>query len=107
MASDEVRRTAPAADALARPLRDLRISVTDNCQFRCAYCIPREVFGRDFAFLPREDLLTFGELTRLARLFAGLGVRKLRLTGGEPRLRHVLERLIAKLAAIGGIDDIA
>ena len=64
------------------------------------------MFGRDFVFLPREDLLTFGELTRLARVFAGLGVRKLRLTG-EPRLRHVLERLIAKLPAIGGIDDIA
>ena len=103
IASDEVRRTAPVADALARPLRDLRISVTDRCQFRCAYCMPRDVFGRDFVFLPREDLLTFGELTRLARVFAGLGVRKLRLTGGEPLLRHVLEHLIAKLAAIGGI----
>ena len=71
------------ADVLARPLRDLRISVTDRCQFRCTYCMPREVFGRDFVFLPREDLLTFEELTRLARVFAGLGVRKLRLTGGE------------------------
>jgi GTP 3',8-cyclase len=98
------------ADALARPLRDLRISVTDRCQFRCTYCtycMPREVFGRDFVFLPREDLLTFEELTRLARVFAGLGVRKLRLTGGEPLLRRDLERLIAKLAAIGGIQDIA
>ena len=78
-----MRRTAPVADALARPLRDLRISVTDRCQFRCTYCMPRDVSGRDFVFLPREDLLTFGELTRLARVFAGLGVRKLRLTGGE------------------------
>jgi cyclic pyranopterin phosphate synthase len=73
----------PLADTLARPLRDLRISVTDRCQFRCTYCMPREVFGRDFAFLPRAELLTFEELTRLARVFAGLGVRKLRLTGGS------------------------
>jgi molybdenum cofactor biosynthesis enzyme MoaA len=107
MTSDDLRRTAPVADVVARPLRDLRISVTDRCQFRCTYCMPREVFGRDFVFLPREDLLTFEELTRLARVFAGLGVRKLRLTGGEPLLRRDLERLIAKLAAIGGIQDIA
>src|SRR5271169_1031645 len=97
----------PLADTLVRPLHDLRISVTDRCQFRCTYCMPREVFGRDFVFLPREDLLTFEELTRLARVFAGLGVRKLRLTGGEPLLRRDLDRLIAKLAAIGGIQDIA
>ena len=98
---------ARPSDVLARPLRDLRISVTDRCQFRCTYCMPREVFGRDFVFLPREDLLTFEELTRLARVFAGLGVRKLRLTGGEPLLRRDLQRLVAKLAAIGGIQDIA
>ena len=97
----------PLADTLARPLRDLRISVTDRCQFRCTYCMPREVFGRDFAFLPRAELLTFEELTRLARVFAGLGVRKLRLTGGEPLLRRDLERLVAMLAGIGGIQDIA
>ncbi len=97
----------PLADMLARPLRDLRISVTDRCQFRCTYCMPREVFGRDFAFLPRAELLTFEELTRLARVFAGLGVRKLRLTGGEPLLRRDLERLVAMLAGIGGIQDIA
>ncbi len=72
----------PLADTLARPLRDLRISVTDRCQFRCTYCMPREVFGRDYTFLPRAELLTFEELTRLARVFASLGVRKLRLTGG-------------------------
>ena len=107
MTSDEVRRTGPVADALARPLRDLRISVTDRCQFRCTYCMPRDAFGRDFVFLPCQDLLTFEELTRLARVFAGLGVRKLRLTGGEPLLRRDLERLIAMLAAIGGIQDIA
>jgi cyclic pyranopterin phosphate synthase len=97
----------PLADTLARPLRDLRISVTDRCQFRCTYCMPREVFGRDFVFLPREQLLTFEELTRLARVFAGLGVRKLRLTGGEPLLRRDLDKLVAMLAGIGGIQDIA
>ena len=97
----------PLADTLARPLRDLRISVTDRCQFRCTYCMPREVFGRDFVFLPREQLLTFEELTRLARIFAGLGVRKLRLTGGEPLLRRDLDKLVAMLARIGGIGDIA
>jgi len=97
----------PLADTLARPLRDLRISVTDRCQFRCTYCMPREVFGRDFVFLPRGQLLTFEELTRLAGVFAGLGVRKLRLTGGEPLLRRDLEKLVAMLAGIGGIQDIA
>jgi GTP 3',8-cyclase len=107
MASDEVRLTGPVADVLARPLRDLRISVTGRCQFRCTYCMPRDVSGRDFVFLPRAGLLTFGELARLARVFAGLGVRKLRLTGGEPLPRRDLERLIAMLAAVGGIDDIA
>jgi sulfatase maturation enzyme AslB (radical SAM superfamily) len=94
----------PLSDRLARPLRDLRISVTDRCQFRCTYCMPREVFGPDFAFLPRAELLTFEELARLARVFASLGVRKLRLTGGEPLLRRDLERLIAMLAGIGGIQ---
>src|SRR5260221_13221133 len=93
----------PLADTLARPLRDLRISVTDRCQFRCTYCMPREVFGRDFAFLPRAELLTFEELARLARVFAGLGVRKLRLTGGEPLLRRDLEKVVAMLAGIGDI----
>src|SRR6267154_98902 len=97
----------PLADTLARPLRDLRISVTDRCQFRCTYCMPREVFGRDFAFLPREQLLTFEELTRLAQVFADLGVRKLRLTGGEPLLRRDLEKLVSMLARIDGIQDIA
>jgi GTP 3',8-cyclase len=92
----------PLADTLARPLRDLRISVTDRCQFRCTYCMPREIFGRDFVFLPREQLLTFEELARLARVFAGLGVRKLRLTGGEPLLRRDLDKLVAMLAAIDG-----
>jgi len=97
----------PLVDTLARPLRDLRISVTDRCQFRCTYCMPREVFGRDFVFLPRAQLLTFEELTRLARIFVGLGVRKLRLTGGEPLLRRDLDTLVAMLAGIDDVQDIA
>jgi len=97
----------PVADLLGRPVRDLRISVTDRCQFRCTYCMPREVFGRDFAFLPRDQLLTFEELTRVTRIFAGLGVRKLRLTGGEPLLRRDLDKLVAMLAGIDSIQDIA
>ena len=107
MAAGDLPAAASAADTLGRSLRDLRISVTDRCQFRCTYCMPREIFGRDFAFLPREDLLTFEELTRLGRVFAGLGVRKLRLTGGEPLLRRDLERLVAMLAGIAGVGDIA
>src|SRR5215469_4422980 len=97
----------PLADMLARPLRDLRISVADRCQIRCTYCMPREVFGRDFRFLAREQLLTFEELARLARIFASLGVRKLRLTGGEPLLRRDLDKLVAMLAVSDGITDIA
>src|SRR5258708_12812297 len=83
------------ADTFARPIRDLRISVTDRCQFRCTYCMPREVFGRDYAFLPRGQLLTFEELTRVTRIFADLGVRKLRLTGAEPLLRPAPPHLLA------------
>jgi cyclic pyranopterin phosphate synthase len=94
-------------DALGRPVHDLRISVTDRCNFRCTYCMPKEVFGRDFAFLQRDELLTFEEITRLTRLFVALGVRKVRLTGGEPLLRRDLEQLIAQLAAIDPLDDIA
>ena len=99
-------RTPPLVDAFARPLRDLRISVTDRCNFRCTYCMPREIYGRDFAFLPRAELLTFEEIQRLARLFAGLGVRKLRLTGGEPLLRRDLPSLVRMLAGIDGVDDL-
>lgn len=95
------------SDTLDRPLRDLRISVTDRCNFRCTYCMPRELFGADHPFLPRSDLLSFEEITRLARLSANLGVTKIRLTGGEPLLRKELEKLIAQLAAIPGIRDIA
>jgi cyclic pyranopterin phosphate synthase len=94
-------------DVLHRPIHDLRISVTDRCNFRCTYCMPKEVFGRDFAFLQRDELLTFEEIARLARHFVAMGVRKVRLTGGEPLLRRDLERLIAQLAAIDGLDDIA
>jgi cyclic pyranopterin phosphate synthase len=88
-------------DTLGRPLRDLRISVTDRCNFRCVYCMPREVYGRDYAFLERRELLTFEEITRLATRFVALGVRKLRITGGEPLVRRDLERLIAMLAPLG------
>lgn len=94
-------------DRRSRPLRDLRISVTDRCNFRCTYCMPKEVFGHDFAFLPRAQLLTFEEIVRLARAFAAEGVSKVRLTGGEPLLRRHIEKLIAMLAGIDGIDDIA
>jgi cyclic pyranopterin phosphate synthase len=94
-------------DRLGRPIHDLRISVTDRCNFRCTYCMPKEVFGRDFAFLRRDELLTFEEIARLARVFVRLGVRKVRLTGGEPLLRRDLERLIEQLAAIEGLEDIA
>lgn len=91
-------------DTLQRPLRDLRISVTDRCNFRCVYCMPKEVFGRDYQFLEREKLLTFDETARLARIFASLGVQKVRITGGEPLLRRELDRLIAMLARIPGLD---
>lgn len=94
-------------DALGRGLRDLRISVTDRCNFRCTHCMPREQFGSDHAFLRRASLLDFAEITRLAQQFAQLGVRKLRLTGGEPLVRKELEKLIAGLADIDGIDDIS
>ena len=88
-------------DRLGRPLRDLRISVTDRCNFRCVYCMPKEVFGSDYRFLDRKELLTFEELERVARVFVGLGVEKLRLTGGEPLVRKDVERLIALLAPLG------
>jgi len=93
-------------DRLGRPLRDLRISVTDRCNFRCPYCMPREIFGRDFEFLRREDLLSFEEIARLGQLFAQLGVEKIRLTGGEPLLRRDLESLVEMLAHVKGIRDL-
>ncbi len=91
-------------DTLDRPLRDLRISVTDRCNFRCVYCMPKEVFGRDYAFLDRRELLTFEEIERLARAFVAHGVEKIRITGGEPLVRRDLERLIEQLAAIDNLD---
>lgn len=95
-----VPATGRVLDTLARPLRDLRISVTDRCNFRCSYCMPKEVFGKDYPYLPHSDLLTFEEITRLARVFVAHGVRKIRLTGGEPLLRKNIERLIEQLAAL-------
>jgi cyclic pyranopterin phosphate synthase len=92
------------ADTLGRPLRDVRISVTDRCNFRCVYCMPKEVYGRDFEFLSREKLLTFEEIERVARAFVSQGAEKVRLTGGEPLLRRDLERLVAMLAEIPGLD---
>jgi len=93
-------------DSLSRPLRDLRLSVTDRCNFRCGYCMPKEVFGRGYDFLPKESVLTFEEYARLARVFVSLGVEKIRLTGGEPLLRRNLDRLVALLAEIGGLRDL-
>lgn len=97
---------AQVLDALKRPLRDLRISVTDRCNFRCTYCMPKEVFGDDYPFLPKGELLTFEEITRLARLFTTLGVSKIRITGGEPLLRKNIHILIEKLKQIEAINDI-
>jgi cyclic pyranopterin phosphate synthase len=94
-------------DTLDRPLRDLRISVTDRCNLRCRYCMPKEIYGRGHVFLPRSELLSFEEIARLTRVLAAQGVSKLRLTGGEPLLRRELERLVAMLVAIDGIDDVA
>ena len=98
--------TDAATDRLGRPLRDLRISVTDRCNFRCPYCMPAEVFGENYTFLPRAEILTFEEIERLTRLFVGLGVRKVRITGGEPLLRRELAALIRRLAAIDGVEDL-
>jgi len=94
-------------DRRARALRDLRVSVTDRCNFRCNYCMPRDVFGRDHRFLPKSELLRFDEIETLTRVFIALGVHKVRLTGGEPLLRRDLEELIARLARLDGLDDIA
>jgi cyclic pyranopterin phosphate synthase len=91
-------------DTLGRALRDLRISVTDRCNFRCVYCMPKEVFGRDYEFLGRGELLSFEEIERVARAFARRGVRKLRLTGGEPLVRRGIEELVAMLASIDGVE---
>jgi len=94
-------------DARGRGLRDLRLSVTDRCNFRCRYCMPREVFGPDHAFLERDDLLSFDELERVVRASVEVGVRKIRLTGGEPLLRSGIVDLVARLAAVEGVEDLA
>lgn len=91
-------------DRRGRSVRDLRISVTDRCNFRCVYCMPREVFGDDYAFLPRRELLSFEEIVRVASLFVARGVRKIRITGGEPLLRKDVDRLIGMLAALDGVE---
>lgn len=96
-----------SVDRLGRPLRDLRVSVTDRCNFRCIYCMPKEIFGSDFhGFLKRDDLLTFEEIARVSRLFVQAGAEKIRLTGGEPLLRRDLERLVEMLARIRGLQDL-
>src|SRR5260221_8230486 len=91
-------------DKFSRPLRDLRISVTDRCNFRCVYCMPKEVFGKDYQFLDRSALLSFEEIARLAHVFRAQGIEKVRLTGGEPLVRRNLERLIELLAPGSGLD---
>ncbi len=98
---------AAPVDLLGRPLRDLRVSVTDRCNLRCRYCMPREVFGTDFPFLERDELLTFEEIERVVRVLVDLGIRKVRLTGGEPLLRRDLPDLVARLSRIDGIEDLA
>lgn len=102
--SQPVPSTGLLGDALGRPLRDLRISVTDRCNFRCNYCMPKEVFHKDYPYLPHSSLLTFEEITRVARLFAAHGVQKIRLTGGEPLLRKNIEVLIEQLASLRTCD---
>ena len=91
-------------DTRGRQIRDLRISVTDRCNFRCTYCMPKEVFDRNYPYLPQDEVLTFEEITRVAQIAVGLGVKKIRLTGGEPLMRRGIEDLVGMLAAIEGID---
>ncbi len=104
--AQEAAANMTVSDTLGRPVRDLRISVTDRCNFRCTYCMPKEIFHRDYEFLAREALLSFEEIDRVARSFVRHGVRKLRLTGGEPLLRKGIEALIAKLVGIPDLDDL-
>ena len=93
-------------DRFMRPFRDLRISVTDRCNFRCTYCMPAEIYGERYQFLPKSQLLTFEEIERLTRVFVGLGARKVRLTGGEPLVRTEVEKLVEQLARVDGVDDL-
>src|SRR3989339_797179 len=99
-AADAQGRSKPVSDTLQRPMRDLRISITDRCNMRCSYCMPRRIFDGNHGFLPRAELLSFEEIERLARLFIQLGVQKIRLTGGEPLLRRSVEHLIESLAKL-------
>ncbi|MCU0943344.1 MAG: radical SAM protein, partial [Hydrogenophaga sp.] len=101
-----VAATGLLGDALGRPLRDLRISVTDRCNFRCSYCMPKEIFDKDYQYLPHSALLSFEEITRVARAFVAHGVQKLRLTGGEPLLRKNLEILIEQLSALRTVEGL-
>jgi cyclic pyranopterin phosphate synthase len=94
-------------DTFGRPLRDLRVSVTDRCSFRCPYCMPAQIFGRGYAFLPKAEILSFEEIVRVVQVAVGLGVRKVRLTGGEPLLRREIASLVAMLAGVTGLDDLA
>ena len=104
---DKPTTNLPATDALGRDLHDLRVSVTDRCNFRCVYCMPKEVFGRGYKFLQKTELLSFEEIEKIVRVFSKMGVRKIRLTGGEPLVRSELERLIEKIADVDGIEDIS
>ncbi len=96
----------PVQDQFQRPIRDLRISVTDRCNFRCSYCMPKEVFGDDYAFLPKQELLSFEEIHRLTKVFVAMGVKKIRLTGGEPLMRRGLPELVEKIFSVEGVEDI-
>lgn len=104
LATGEIPQSGPLADTRGREVQDLRISVTDRCNFRCTYCMPRSVFDKDYQFLPRNSLLTFEEIERVARLFVARGVRKLRITGGEPLLRKNVDQLIEQLANIPDVE---
>jgi cyclic pyranopterin phosphate synthase len=105
--TDNPQTSEPLTDKFNRPLRDLRISVTDRCNFRCTYCMPAEIFHERFEFLKREKLLTFEEMTRLVRIIVRLGAVKLRITGGEPLMRNEIEKLVAMLGGVQGVEDIA
>ena len=106
MGSRSASAIAKPSDTLGRRMHDLRLSVTDRCNFRCTYCMPKEAFGRDHPFLPKSEILSFEELARISRIFVGLGVEKIRVTGGEPLLRRDLPKLIEMLAAIDGLKDL-
>ncbi|HAE32409.1 MAG: GTP 3',8-cyclase MoaA [SAR202 cluster bacterium] len=99
--------TVPILDKFRRPLRDLRVSVTDRCNFRCPYCMPAEIYGERYQFLPRNDLLSFEEITRIVNITVGLGVKKVRITGGEPLVRQDVEKLVSMISRINGVEDLA